>query len=632
MRWVFRILGLLVVIVVALFVAVALIPGERIAQLAADQFAESTGREVAFLGDVRPSLWPEVGVATGAVAVAGSDGSEMFTAEGLSVGVDPLALLTGDIRIRGVEIDRPEIRLTVGPDGVGNWATEAAGAAETGPGEGGGSALPVFTLDRLTINDGRVVYTDADGAVTELEGISLSASLPDVAGPAEADLSLSALGLYLSGSLELATARSFLVGERTPLAATVRAEGMEARFDGNAALAGVLDGALSVEVSDPGSVPQLAALPPGLGAGRISVETGLAFADDSLALAGLVARLDDNTVTGEADFALTGPRPRVTANLDLGAFDLSTVDTPAEERTGSGGAAGWSTDPIDVSFLGLIDGRIAVTADSLALGTARLGSTMLTTVIEDRRSVTSIDRMSAYDGSVGGEVVLNGRDGFSTRLDVAGSALAISRLLSELVGYDQLIAAGDLRLNVLGSGPHMDAVMNSLNGEGAFNVGAGELIGLDIVGMLRNLDPSFVGGTRRTIFDEITVSFVVENGVIIYQDLSVLAPLFTATGTGRIGLGGQTLDMRLMPELLGGERAGLRVPLTIRGTWDAPRVGLDLENMIREGIESEVGQRLQREGAEQLGVTVEEGESVEDAVRGRIEDELREGLGNLLGR
>ena len=37
----------------------------------------------------------------------------------------------------------------------------------------------------------------------------------------------------------------------------------------------------------------------------------------------------------------------------------------------------------------------------------------------------------------------------------------------------------------------MNALMNSLNGEGSFNIGAGELLGLDLVGMLKSLDTSF---------------------------------------------------------------------------------------------------------------------------------------------
>ena len=626
MRWVFRLAGLLVVIVLLAVAVVVLIPGERIAGIAAERFTASTGREMRFLGDVRPSLWPAIGVATDAVEIDGPDGEPMLSARGLSVGVDPFGLLSGDIRIRGVDIDGLDLTLAVDDAGRGNWET-ADGA--DGADEGGGGAMPAFTLDRLTLRDARVSFTAADGSVTEVENLQLTASLPDAAGPAEADFSARALGLDLSGALRLATAGAFLAGERAPLSLTLATEGAEARFEGNASLAGVLDGELDAVVSDPSALPQLAALPDGLGRESLAVETGIALAGDSLALAGLTARLDGNTVTGAADITFAEPRPRIDAELDLGAFDLSSAETPADEKEGTDG---WSTEPIDVSFLGLADGRIRIAADSLALGAARLGPTVLTTVIEDRRSVTAIDRMVAYDGSVGGEVVLNNRNGFSTGLDVAGSALAISRLLSELVGYDRLIAAGDLRLDVIGSGPHMDAVMNSLDGEGAVNVGAGELIGLDIVAMIRNLDPSLMGDTRRTIFERITVSFRVENGVVIYDDLEVRAPLFRASGAGRIGVGGQTLDMRLMPELLGGERAGIRVPLIVTGTWDAPRVRLDLEGLLRDGIESEIEERLQGAGAGLLGGSEGADGSVEDAVRGRIADEIGRGLGGLLGR
>lgn len=623
MRWVFRLAGLLAVLVLFAIAVVVLIPGERIAGIAAERFTASTGRDMRFLGDVRPSLWPEIGVAAGTVEIDGPDGEPMLSARGLSVGIDPFDLLSGDIRIRGIDIDGLNLALAVDDAGRGNWETA------NGANDGGGGAVPAFTLDRLTLRDARVSFTGADGSVTEVENLQLTALLPDAAGPAEADFSARALGFDLSGALRIDTAGAFLAGERAPLSLTLATDGAEARFEGNTTLAGVLDGDLEAVVSDPSALPQLAALPDGLGREGLSVETGIALAGNSLALAGLTARLDGNTVTGAADITFADPRPRIDAELDLGAFDLSSAETPADEKEG---ADGWSTEPIDVSFLGLADGRIRVSADSLALGTARLGPTLLTTVIEDRRSVTAIDRMVAYDGSVGGEVILNARGGFSTGLDVSGSALAISRLLSELVGYDRLIAAGDLRLDVIGSGPHMNAVMNSLDGEGAVNVGAGELIGLDIVAMIRNLDPSLLGDTRRTIFDRITVSFRVEDGVVIYDDLEVRAPLFRASGAGRIGVGGQTLDMRLMPELLGGERAGIRVPLLVTGTWDAPRIRLDLEGLLRDGIESEIGERLQGAGAGLLGGSEGADGSVEDAVRGRIADEIEQGLGGLLGR
>lgn len=621
MKWVLRVVGLLVVFVIVAIAGFLLIPSDRIAAIAAAQVSGATGRDIRISGDVRPSLWPELGITTGPVEIDGSDGQIMLTARSMAVGVSPTGLLSGDINVRGVEIDQPDLRLSVNENGVGNWQTETVSESS--------GAVPEFTLDRFTIRNGRLSFTDETGAQTVLTGVSVTASLPEFAGALSADFEATFEGLALSGGAMVQSAKDLMAGARTPVNLTANAGVNTVSFEGHLSTEGVVDGNFEATLSDPSYLPQLAELPPGLGASSINAAGGVAMAGSEVSFAGLILALDQNRITGDADIKLGGPRPVVRADLNLGAFDLASVETPADQGNTT---TGWSKDPIDVSGLGLIDGQLRVAADSLALGTARLGPTVLSTVIDDRRAVTSIERMSAYDGSVGGEVILNGRGGFSTRVNVAGSALAISRLMSELIGYDRLIAAGDMRLNVLGSGPNLDAVMNSLNGDGAFNVGAGELIGLDIVGMIRNLDPSFVGDTRRTIFDQIAVSFRVVDGVVIYDDLNVSAPLFRAIGSGQVGLGGQTLDMRLMPELLGGERAGIRVPLTIKGTWDAPKIGLDIENIVRQGIESEVGQRLQQEAGQRLGITMEEGQSVEDAVRNRLEDEVRRGLGGLLGR
>lgn len=623
MRWALRIIAILVTFIGLALGALLLIPSDRIAGLVSDQISEVTGREVRILGEVRPSLWPEIGASTGPLEVLGPDGDVLMRAGSVAVGVDVLALVSGDIRITGAEVALAEVNLVVAEDGTPNWG------APGDTGDDGSGGVPPFTLDRFVLAGATVRYTDETGAETLVEDLNLAASLPDFAGPLEMEFEAGLSGVPVNGRMSLGSAADFFSGSRTPGAFEAAAGVNSLRFVGNLTSGGVVDGNFEASLSDPSFLPLLSGLPPGLGADQIVASGGLALAEDGLALAGLDLRLDQNRLRGDVDVTFADPRPRIVADLALGDFDLSALAIPAD---GADAATGWSRDPIDVAFLGLVDGDIHVSADSLELGTAQLGATVLDTTIDDRRSVTRIQRLVAYDGAIGGEVILNGRSGFSTRVDVEGSALAISRLLSELVGYDRLVAAGDLDLNVLGSGRSMNAVMNSLAGEGAFNVGAGELIGLDIVGMLTNLDPSFVGDTRRTIFDEITVSFRVVDGVILYDDLTIAAPLFRATGAGQIGLGGQTLDLQMLPELLGGERAGIAVPLTIRGTWDAPRVGLDVENMIRQGIEGEIGQRLQDEAAERLGVTVEEGQSVEDVVRDRLEDEVRRGLGGLLGR
>ena len=63
-------------------------------------------------------------------------------------------------------------------------------------------------------------------------------------------------------------------------------------------------------------------------------------------------------------------------------------------------------------------------------------------------------------------------------------------------------------------------------------------------------------------------------------------PLFSASGGGKIGLGGRTLDLRIVPELLGGEGKGIRVPLVITGSWAKPKFRLDLEALAEENLAS----------------------------------------------
>jgi len=77
------------------------------------------------------------------------------------------------------------------------------------------------------------------------------------------------------------------------------------------------------------------------------------------------------------------------------------------------------------------------------------------------------------------------------------------------------------------------------------------------------------------------------------------------------------------------------VPVRIKGPWAAPKIWPDLEAVVdqnfaeeRKKVEAEVNKKV----ADKLGVTVEEGETVEDAVKKRLDDEINKKLGDLFGK
>ena len=658
MRWVARVLGLIAVLFIGAVAAFFLLPADRIGAFVEQRFKGATGRALTLEGDVRPGLWPGIGVKTGPVAIANApwaSGGPMVEAESLSVGVAWQGLFGGDIRVTGVEIVRPVIRLSQDAEGRVNWAlgdsTSTGGSAAQVESAGGGSSdggaadPSSIALDQATIRDGTLIFERAGVAPITISGIDAILSLPDFAGPASLSLTASANGTPLSGEIAIDRFRDFLQAGTAPIGLAVTVGGDRITFDGQAGLEPLAaEGKISAALAGLDTLTRAAgtsaALPIGFGRDRIAVDGALTFAGDTVSLRDATIEADSNRLAGDLDLTLADPRPRLVANLSAGALDLSGGQgdaAPSASGGGGGGSqasTGWSKEPIDVSGLGAMDAEIAFSAPSIRLSRSELGQTSLRLQLEDRRLVTTIRDLNAYDGRIAGQMVVNGRGGLSASTDLSGSAIAIARLFAELLDFDRLIALGDMELRVLTSGTSMHALMNGMNGDGSFRFGAGELLGLDLVGMLRNLDPSFVGAGARTIFDEITGTFRIVDGVVINDNLSMLAPLLSAKGNGTVGLGGQTLDYRIVPTLRSGEGEGLSVPVIISGSWSAPRFRLDLEGMVDAAAEAEIEaakdkleEKAKAKALEKLGGDA--AANPKEAAKDKLENELKKGLRSL---
>ncbi|WP_226782194.1 AsmA family protein [Oceaniglobus trochenteri] len=642
MRWIFRgVLGLILLCIVAV-ITLLFLPAEKIASLVESRFQQATGRAMTVTGDVRPTIWPSLGVTTGAVTIANapwSDAGPMLRAESLSVSVDLAKLIRGNIHVTGVSATAPDILLEIGPGGQGNWEFETSGGGDDSSGAAGG--LPELTIDRAEVKRGALRFRDRrSGSDLSLKAVDATLTLPSMRG--KATLELSALmndkPLRLKSTIDGLAA--FVERGAVPVSAEATLGAAKAGFSGRAGLTPLAAaGRLTADLGDLSDIMGLMGqsapgLPQGLGRDKVALVGDVTFTDNLLNLRSATVTLDNNSLAGDADLNLQGDRPALNAKLATGALDLSGLS--GSETGGGTTSTGWSSAPIDVSGLQAMDAKISLVATSVRIGATTLGATNLYTVLDRGRAVTEIRQLQAYGGNIDGSVVVNSRGGLSTRVDVNGSALAISRLFNELLGYDRLVAEGNLSLNVLGVGNDMNTLMHSLKGEGRFSTGAGELLGFDLVGMLRTLDPNFRGAGSKTIFDRISASFTITDGVLRNTDLSLLAPLISASGGGQVGLGEQTLNFRVVPRLLAGE--GIEVPILVTGPWSAPKFKLDLEGVAREKLKEE-GKQLEekakeaarRKLEEELGTPITDGRSAEDAIKKRLEEEAKKGLLDLLG-
>lgn len=637
MRLIRILLMVVVAVVLGLVALVVLLPGEKIAKIAADQVRAQTGRELVFDGEVGISWYPILGVKTGPVQLANaewSDAGPMFKAESAQIGVDAMSLIGGTIRITQIDLGSPDVLLEVAKDGRANWDLfpqgAEAGQPTTATSEGGG-AMGGLVLESLAVRDARLRYVDRGGESFEIKDLDAALRWPDTAGPAEIDVTLRPANEAVEVSAVVDDLEGLLGGKISALRANVAAAGGKVAFDGRAAMDPQAAGRLDVDLSSAdGFMAALGLGPVGI-AGKTTFKGDVTYTKDGqIALRdGQVAALG-NALAVEADVAMGGTRPLVNAKVGANALSLAAFLGGESESSGSG----WSKAPIDASGLGAIDGNIALAAESVDLGTAKIGRVRAGVSIDNSRAVITLREVNAYDGVATGTIVANNRGGFSTSAKLSVKNVEMQKALGELVGIDKFTGKADATLSVLGSGGSMHAIMNSLSGEGAVNVGQGKILGIDLDRLLRGQP-----GGGVTVFDSLGATWTMSKGILSNDDLLLSLPNVLAKGEGTIGIGPRNMDYLFTPQLRNETEDGFAVPVEIKGTWDSPKIvprldkafGSDVELEIEEKKE-ELKSKAEEKIKEKLGVTeTEEGQSTEDALKQKLEEKAKDKLKSLLG-
>ena len=581
----------------------------------------------------------------------------MVQAEGLSISLDLAALIGGDVKITGVEAINPKIVLERSAKGAENWVFggEAGGTVSAAtPGVG-----QPFTLDKASVSGGALVFADhAAGVRYEVSGIEATAAIPRYTGPATIDMAAVMNGQSFTLTGKVGAFQDFLDGKLVDSDLKLIAGAAEVGFKGTAGLGPEAKGMLSADLGDLAAISALAGmaapkLPEGLGASDVQVVGAVTLTTaGSLHLRAGAVVLDGNKLAMDADLVTAGERVKLSAKVSAAALDLAGV-SGGQGGGESGGvqASGWPTDKIDVSGLSGLDAVVALTADSIDLGMVKFGASQIVLTNDRSRLVAELRKVSAYEGVISGQFVVNGRKGLSVGGDLSFAGMALRPMLADFGGYERLVGTGDMRVKFLGSGASVDAIMQSLSGSGSLALSNGEILGLDIAGMLRTLDTSYVGEGQKTIFDSLGGSFTMADGVLHNEDLVLKSPYITARGVGDVGMGARTLEYRIKATALADDTGagGLTAPLLIKGSWANPKFSLDLQAIAdeklaeqkaaldaqaeakRAELEAEARAKLESE----LGVVQQDGESLEDAAKRRmneaVDEQAQKALQKLLG-
>ena len=660
MKWLIRILFILVAVLGLIIGALLLMPGDKLGAILSEQVKSQTGRELKLSGDVRLSFWPVLGMETGPVTFGNAPwaGPEpMLSASSLAVGVDASALLAGELRIKRVVAEDPVLRLELSK-GRGNWEMSAprpGGSAVADSNVSDNGATPpssvesgVVTLGLLKLENSHLIYVEDGVTSMDFSQVDLSASWPDPTAPMKMRAEMPVHGGAVDVSLEMADLPAFSGGGVSPLTLSLKAPGGEVNFKGRVNLTGEMDGETRVRTTrtdtmfaafgqDGVSVP--------MGLGQVAdVSAHVTYTRDGrISLRDMTAVLDHNQFNGAADITIADP-PKITARLSAKDLDLTQAtggEAPAKNNGGGGAqtspskAEGWSKAPIDASVLSLANGTIRLKAESIAVPDMTFGPSDLTLNLDRARAVLKMDPATLFSGQLTGQVVANNRNGLSVGGDLTAQGIDLKQALAMLAGIERLSGTGSGTLKFLGVGQTEDQIMRSLSGEGKVKVGKGVISGFDLDKLMGRGQGE--GGT--TVFNSLTATYSIKNGNLTNRDLLMQLDNFRADGTGRVGLGARNIDYLFTPVALranGGK--GIAVPVQIKGPWANPSIKPDLSKVIEaaseeklKALEQDAKTKALKKVGKELDTTITDSDQIEDALKKKLEDEATKGLLKLLG-
>lgn len=629
-------------LVVAIGIGVLiLLPGQKLAQIAADQLEEKIGRSVSFDGEVRFSLWPTLGLRANDVSIANAPwaGPEPLLSAGrLNIGLDAADLLTGKIRITELTAIVPQLNLQTRADGTGNWEFTPPSAETTGAGSPEAGDHTDITIETISVAGGAFTYTPFAGDTVEMQQVDMSLGWSDPSAPANLAVTLRPAGTPVQISAQIDALSEVLSGRPSHMRVMAQIADSEVSFDGRADLSGQVSGHIIGRLAETDAVLQglgleALELPEGLGhRGEFAAEV-VYGPDGTLVLDNLALDLEGNQISGTATLGLMQTPVYVSADLSTSVLDLNAAQdggASGSQAVSAKDTAAWSQDVIDASVLGMLDAEVMLTVAGVNMGDVLLGQSDVTVTVDQSRAVMSLQPVTGFGGQIAGQLVVNNRSGMSVAADLSFEDIQLQRLLGQTASYNKLegLAAGNIKL--LGTGNTLSAIVNSLSGTGGIEVGAGRFTGFDLHVLM---DPdNGDGGT--TIFDALSASYVIENGVLTTEDFVASLPVLTATGTGDVGLGQQDMDMLLTPTAFAGDGiSGLSVPLRIHGPWSDLSFTPDLTSLEElRALQEQAADALKAKLSEELEAPIESLEEAEDALRQRIEDQAKNQLLKFLGQ
>ncbi|MEO1657189.1 MAG: AsmA family protein [Pseudomonadota bacterium] len=671
MSWILRIIGGLVVLLIVAAIALPMVlKTEDLVEQAEVAATDTLGRDVS-IGEVTglSILPPRITISDFEVANAeGFSAPYLVRVDEARFAVALMPLLRGQVQIDAFVLESPSINLEEKADGSTNYEFEVE-TAETTSDEAGddvpaGDAADISRLSgTIRINNGTLDYVTPDVSYSAVD-TNITVGLPGANGALSIDGAMTLEDIPFSLNVRIDDPGVLSKGGTSP--ASIGLQFAENTIDSNLSLTGE---PVNLQGTIEGNLPDVAGLEPLLGAEGVEALAPMGAITFDATMSGTTDRLDikdakigSSVLRGTADFGLllAGERPKATGTANLSLVDLTPFMPEEEAAAGSAGPAEaepfpeWSDEEIDLSALTTIDADLDVNADRIVLPTYELTNVAAKVLLDDGKLTATLSRAQAFSGTAGGVVIVEAnRSTPVVDVDFNMEGVSFGEAAPALLGTDRLTGTGDINLDLRMTGTSQKDWVESLTGSMGADINQGAIAGINLgeiantgidlvnqvqagtavpqalLGAAANLGTNAVRPAATTDFDLADFGVDITNGEARIGNAQLLSNVFRARVGGRVSLAPQSFNMDISlagkdPQVT--DFTEMPLPVNVAGTFNDPKISVDTKPLVDRAVRNVASDLLG-----DVGVELNDNETVEDALRNRARSEAGRLIGGFFG-
>ncbi len=575
--------------VVALAAVPLLIPADAVREAVKAEIRAVTGLEPVLRGAVSVSLFPTGSVSFADVGLGSDqDGLPPLKAERLTARLQFFPLLTGQIKISDLALERPTIAVTLDAAGRSNWAHLAERLVQAlAP-----SKDRTASFSEIRMSGGTLMIRDPARGMTEtITDAELSLAWPSIAK------SFAATGRFvwhdepLDLGITVSDFQAALAGNRSGVKVRIAGAPLKLAFDGYLAARPTLkiEGTLAADTASLREALRWAGQKPlaGGGFGRFALKAQTIIVAGTIALSNVNVELDGNSAEGVLAYASDG-RQTLQGTLATDSLDLTPYVSTFRVLTGRD--HDWSRVPMSLDGLGGLDLDLRLSAARVQLSSAKLGRTAIATNLRNGKLTVAIGESQAFGGIIKGSFGIAKADsGGDLKADLQFADVGLESCLGQVFGMHRIEGRGNLNLALEGSGRSVLAVTQTLSGSATLTAHDGALVGINAEALLRRLERRPLGGggdmrNGRTPFDKMTVQLKIAQGIASVENAVIEGPAVRVNLSGTASIPTRELDVTGTAALVASAAGGadnFELPFMVSGPWDEAVPMPDPQFLIR---------------------------------------------------